>query len=169
MPDLTEYKLQNYFYGTHDHYDHPGWYFDEVVDTLEDLNTNKIRAIRPGRFVLVKDLQAIFLRDGHDAEYYFVNPVMIDERHNKYYYVDKYNISGKVVDSVDISEYDPNAISITSGFRFIAYTNKLAQILLKNGSLAVQMEDSGPMLYTTITNLGYMASYYFGIPKEEED
>jgi len=32
-------SLKNYFYGQATHYNHPGWYFDIVIDNLEDLTS----------------------------------------------------------------------------------------------------------------------------------
>lgn len=152
-------NLHNYFYGTEDHYYHPGWYFDLIVNTVNDLS-EQAQAIRPGRFVLVSDSEAVFMRTGDNESYWFVPPIRNDN--DEYYYYNDYeHVSGKSVDEVTPEgEYVQ-----TTGYRFIAYTNKMAQVIMENnGSLAIPYDSDGkPVLYSANTDqMGNLASYYFG-------
>ena len=57
----------NSFYGTYDHYQRIGWFFDKVVSTIDDLDD--CLDILTGRFVLVEENDAIFMRDyAYDIE-----------------------------------------------------------------------------------------------------
>lgn len=164
MPDNTvnsdnNMNLHNYFYGTADHYYHPGWYFDLIVSTVNDLSEQAARAIRPGRFVLVQDSEAVFMRTGDNESYWFVPPIR--NNNNEYYYYNDYEHVSGTSTSEETPDPDLGAIE-TTGFRFIAYTNKMAQIIMENnGSLAIPYSDGRPVLYSATDNLGYMASYYF--------
>lgn len=175
-------ELHNFFYGTEDHYQHPGWYFDLIVDNNNDITETagvsendptttdfpeNTKQVRPGRFILVKKYNAVFMRVGANESYYFVKPTYIDENNTKYYYKDIQNYSGK--------KYNPNndeelqyvkdtygkAITIIKGFRFVAYTNSMSQIVLgENLSIALPTSED-PNLYNVTSNLQYLASYYF--------
>lgn len=175
MPDNEQLLLnRNYFYGTEDHYYHPGWYFDVIVDKVEKetndpseiTDLSNAEDVRPGRFVLVRNANAVFMRTSDNEDYYFV--LSSNYGSEQYFYNDFRNISGKKVSEVastDLIGYNSNVLKQTTGFRFIAYTNRMAQILLQNnGSLVVPYSTNGePVLYSTTNNLGYMASYYFGL------
>ena len=152
--------LHNYFYGTEDHYYHPGWYFDLTVGTIENLSNPPALAIRPGRFVLVSNSEAVFMRTGDNESYWFVPPIRNDNN-NYYYYNDYEHVSGKEINEIT-PDPDLGAIE-TTGFRFIAYTNKMAQIIMENnGSLAIPYSDGKPILYAANTDqMGNLASYYF--------
>lgn len=143
-------ELKNYFYGQATHYNHPGWYFDIVVDDLEDLTYQM--SICPGRFVLVRNSGAIFMRTGTNN--IFVTPYLNyeEETMKRYYYQDKYNLSGEEVTftQTDINndteifeawlqEKCPNItieekyelidqLQVTIGYKFISYTNPNIQI-----------------------------------------
>lgn len=106
----------NSFYGTYDHYQRIGWYFDLIVDSLEDLNSIQAQAIMAGRFVLVKDEDAIFMRSGNNGTYKYT-PYEIIEKENELY-------------------YSPGATQTvtTNGFRFIGYASRKALLLLNKDS-----------------------------------
>lgn len=148
-------SLKNYFYGQATHYNHPGWYFDIVIDNLQDLTSQM--QIRPGRFVLVKNYGAIFMRTGSNN--IFIKPFIDDGEgtNRRYFYQDQYNLSGEEVDFTQTDlEFDsekfetwfqdkfPNMtprqkrdllrqLYITTGYKFISYTNPNIQIW-KGGS-----------------------------------
>ncbi len=143
-------SLKNYFYGQATHYNHPGWYFDIVIDNLEDLTSQM--QIRPGRFVLVKNYGAIFMRSGSNN--IFIKPFIDDgeDTNRRYFYQDQYNLSGEEVDftQADLESdsekfetwfqhnlpYMPprqkeeflRQLYITTGYKFISYTNPNIQI-----------------------------------------
>lgn len=143
-------SLKNYFYGQATHYNHPGWYFDIVINNLEDLTSQM--QIRPGRFVLVKNYGAIFMRTGSNN--IFIKPFIDDTniKYGRYFYQDQYNLSGEEVDFTqadlesDSKEFEtwfqdkfPNMtpsqkrdllkqLYITTGYKFISYTNPNIQI-----------------------------------------
>lgn len=143
-------ELKNYFYGQATHYNHPGWYFDVIVNNLENLTSQM--QIRPGRFVLVKNYGAIFMRSGSNN--IFITP-FIDEGENpnrRYFYQDQYNLSGEEVNFTqtdiesDSEEFEawfqskfPNMtpeqkrdlikqLYVTIGYKFISYSHPNIQI-----------------------------------------
>jgi hypothetical protein len=115
MPNNEELLLQhNYFYGTEDHYYHPGWYFDEIVDDITNL-TGVLLNVRPGRFVLVRNANAVFMRTSDNENYYFVKSSNYNSE-QQYFYNDYKNISGKKVsevNSTDLIGYDNNVLTQT--------------------------------------------------------
>ena len=144
-------SLKNYFYGQATHYNHPGWYFDIVIDNIDDLTSQM--QIRPGRFVLVRNYGAIFMRTGSNN--IFIMPFRDDDGddpNRRYFYQDQYNLSGEEVDftQADLeSESEkfeawfqrkfPNMspaqksdlirqMYITTGYKFISYTHPNIQI-----------------------------------------
>lgn len=147
-------ELANYFYGQATHYNHPGWYFDIIVTNLVELNLQGDN-IRPGRFILVQDYGAIFMRSGDNNMFILPYEVNVDNPQGYYYfYQDKYNLSGKpvnfnredIINDTEIFEnwlisnnvpvdLDPeekqaliNQMYITEGYKFISYTNPNVQI-----------------------------------------
>lgn len=170
----TILDLHNYFYGTENHYYHPGWYFDKIVDKKEEIQNkeNGLDKIRPGRYVLCQEDNAIFVRTGDtDSDnYYFVSPKIYNDR-NYYYYNDFEHISGRKVGTVKqsiLDNYNQAGIDVivTSGYRFISYTNNMASILLENNAvLTIPTSNAKPVLFSVAPadQLGNLASYYFGI------
>ena len=170
MPDNTinenyiyDTRFKDYFYGSDDHYQHPGWYFDKVINSLDNLEGLK-NQVYTNRFVLVYKYHAIFMRTNDNNSYYFVKPW--DNNFN--YVYDYKKLNGHTVnaarDSIvnNLPEKYKEAVTKISGFQFISYTNKIAQTLLRDGSLPY-IDEENPQLYNTTSNLQYMASYYFGL------
>ena len=66
---IYDTRFKDYFYGSDDHYQHPGWYFDKVINSLDDLEGLK-NQVYTNRFVLVYEYHAIFMRTNDNNSYY---------------------------------------------------------------------------------------------------
>lgn len=194
MDDYIQFV--NYFYGQANHYNHPGWYFDVIVDNLSaeegsltESNLNNETSVRPGRFVLVKNYGAIFMRSGNNNM--FIKPYKnLTESGYQYYYQDKYNLSGKEVNFTLQEEdrvnqwIDENCLGITAeekeelklqmyitnGYKFISYTNPNIQIW--RGGTAQLWTDFSNTDYLIIDGedqeLQTILETYFNVNSQEE-
>lgn len=158
-------ELKNYFYGQATHYNHPGWYFDVIVDNFEDLNSQM--SIRPGRFVLVRNDGAIFMRTGNNGIFVLPYLVLEQEDSKRYFYQDKYHLSGEEV-TFEQSDIDNDTdvfevwlqkkcpdltidekselidqLQVSVGYRFISYTFPNVQIWKGGtGNLVVDFQNT---------------------------
>lgn len=101
----------NSFYGTYDHYQRIGWYFDKIVDDIADLDLEDTKRVLTGRFVLVKNEDAIFMRTSNEESDTFTKYEIVKEN-DKYY-----------IEQVSSTTYT------VEGFRFIGYASRRAMLL----------------------------------------
>lgn len=132
----------NTFYGTYDHYQRIGWYFDLVVDNLNDLEKSEAQRIMAGRFVLVKNEDAIFMRTGDDAKYKYTPYELEGDESGKYYVP-------KATEPVN-----------TPGFRFIGYASRKALLILgENGYIDIDEMKAYKIANTETVRT--ISAYYF--------
>lgn len=67
MNAIEDNYYANSFFGTYDHYQRIGWYFDKIVENISDL-TDCLQ-VMTGRFVLVTSEDAVFIRTNEETEY----------------------------------------------------------------------------------------------------
>lgn len=105
----------NSFFGTYNHFQRLGWYFDKIVQRIEELTNSECQRVMTGRFVYVEQEDAIFLRS--KGTYTYVRyKAILDSNGNITHYN---NISEEIT---------------TTGFKFIGYLTQHARLLLdKNG------------------------------------
>lgn len=128
----------NSFYGTYDHYQRIGWYFDKIVDDLEDLEDCK--DIMTGRFVLVKTEDAIFMRTS--------------DNYTENYPYQRYEIQGNELIPVgNVNVYE------TEGFRFIGYATRKAMLLLDDAYIDV--DNIAAYKIANTNNVRSLSAYYF--------
>ena len=121
----------NSFYGTYDHFQRIGWYFDKIVENVTDLNTEECQQVLTGRFVLVLNEDAIFMRDyNYDDQDYNYYP--IGTRYT-------WDNEGKMV-------FPQGAGIPITGFRFIGYATRLAKLLASEngGIIGIETLDNFP-------------------------
>ena len=139
----------NTFYGTYDHYQRIGWYFDLVVDSLDDLTSEQALKVLTGRFVLVKDEDAIFMRTSNGSLDYYERFV-IEKKESADYY----------------KPYSTETIEI-DGFRFVAYASRRALLLIGEKGYI----DLDKMMAYKVANtkcVRRMSAYYFPTSQNEE-
>ena len=134
----------NSFYGTYDHFQRIGWFFDKVVSTIVDLD--QCLDVLTGRFVLVEDKDAIFMRDyAYDVE-----------GHEFIYYDDGYRYED--------GQFVPVGQGIPiKGFKFIGFATRRSKLLLnENGEyFGIEVNDEIPYKIAKTKNIQQLSAYYF--------
>ena len=138
----------NSFYGTYDHFQRIGWYFDKVVTTIEDLDN--CRDILTGRFVFVLGEDAIFMRDNAYDE----DPFTYELRGDLHY-----NQQTGTFDFID----EEGTIEIY-GFRFIGYATRRAKLLIdeQGNYLNIDLNEFAiPYKIASTKSIQQLSAYYF--------
>lgn len=132
----------NTFYGTYDHYQRYGWYFDKIVQSIEQLRNST--NVLTGRFVYVTQDDAIFLRAQGIYPY-------------KRY-------AAEIHDDGTIT-YSPNVQTENiNGFRFIGYLTQHAKLLLGAEGQFFDINNTNYTFPYKIANDEYVrriSAYYF--------
>lgn len=136
----------NSFYGTYDHFQRIGWFFDKVVSEIADLD--ECLDVLTGRFVLVEDKDAIFMRD-----------YAYDEEGNYFNYYD----GGYIYQN---GQFIPNPNGETyniKGFKFIGFATRRSKLLLsENGEYyGIDVNDDTPYKIAKTKNVQQLSAYYF--------
>lgn len=161
LNEIGDGYYANSFYGTYDHYQRIGWFFDKIVDTIvSNPESNKTGLdncldVLTGRFVLAKDDDAIFMRDyAYDVEgNYF-----------QYYENCRYSfINGNFV---------PQEESIpipVKGFRFIGFATRRSKLILnENGDyFDIEVNNETPYKIAKTKNIQQLSAYYFPTIKNQ--
>lgn len=144
MADVT--KLYDSFYGTYNHYQRIGWFFDKIVADLEDLED--CLNILTGRFVLVENEDAIFMRAPGVHEY------------TRF-------VTGQK--AIDVEDSD-NPIEI-EGFKFVAYATQKAKLLLDSNGDYISLTNDNQDVPYKIAKDSYIKAigrYYFPSDKNAD-
>lgn len=131
------------FYGTYNHYQRQGWYFDKIVETIEELSN--CLSVLTGRFVYVEQEDAIFIRTYGTYEY---------ER----YKAEIDSLSGRVIYSNEAEVIE------TNGFKFIGYLTQHARLLLDAQGMFFDFDERNftfPYKIANDENVKRISAYYF--------
>ena len=143
----------NSFYGTYDHFQRIGWYFDKIVPYIGNLND--CLDVLTGRFVLVQNEDAIFMRDyNYDNQNFEFYPYSTTYEWNE--------------ENGEFIYNSGDAVPIT-GFRFIGYATRLAKLLIdENGNTtAIDVNGNLPYKIAKTKNVQQMSAYYFPTDKNK--
>ena len=146
-PSEDDYYI-NGFYGTYDHFQRIGWYFDKIVYDLDDLD-NCVN-VMTGRFVLVMNENAVFLRTGNSGDNTYTQNAIVS--------IDP------TTHEVSYNSGNTNPITITKGFKFIGYITPHAKLLLDQDGSFIDINTSNFMIPYKIANDEYVkriSAYYF--------
>ena len=139
----------NSFFGTYNHFQRLGWYFDKIVETTDNLKDQDTLRVMTGRFVYVEREDAIFLRTEGTYSYIRYKPI------------EYYNENDELV-RVEYSNV-PDPIN-TVGFRFIGYLTQHARLLLDKDGMFFDIDKSNFTFPYKIANDEYVkriSAYYF--------
>lgn len=140
----------NSFYGTYDHYQRIGWFFDKVVSTIDDLDD--CLDVLTGRFVLVEENDAIFMRDyAYDVEGNYFQ-----------YYDGGYKYED--------GQFVPVGAAIPiKGFKFIGFATRRSKLLFnEDGQYGIiETADDIPYKIAKTKNIQQLSAYYFPTIKNQ--
>lgn len=138
-------QVINSFFGTYNHFQRLGWYFDKVVQTVEDLKKPECSRVMTGRFVYVEQEDAIFIRTEGTHSY-------------KRYKAELDSTTGRMT-------YSNTAETITTeGFKFIGYLTQHARLLLDSNGMFFDFDESTfsfPYKIANDENVKRVSAYYF--------
>lgn len=147
----------NSFYGTYTQYQRIGWFFDKIVNNLEELTNPDTKKVLTGRFVLVLNEDMIFQRVGDNYEIENDSPLS----------------SMRQYEQISEKAYRPgsqtlaNKLEGVTGFKFIGFASRRAIFILnEHGYIDADLIDRYKIADTDIIRT--IGAFYFPTKYNED-